>query len=297
VVAFGRNDRGTNPSSALEEHPSVHELQTLFRKNKQQDRAAGVNMTALNLMTQRQETETSEARAEQAVQPAPAVARKTGGPSDGAKILRFYKSERMLHWAIAIPFLVCFTTALVMVLHYNPDPHRPYRLLFAWTHRISGICLTVLPMLVVYKHRGDVWIHFYNIKQAWTWVIDDFKWLCLLMLSGVSSKVKLPEQGKFNAAEKLNFMVLMGTYPLYIATGLLIWLTDCAFLSWLLHSFMAVIAAPLILGHMYMAMIKRGGRAGLQGMITGFVDRQWAKHHYAHWYREVHEKADEQSPD
>ena len=119
----------------------------------------------------------------------------------------------------------------------------------------------------------------------------------MLMLAGVSSKFKLPEQGKFNAAEKVNFMVLMGTYPLYIATGLLIWLTDCAFLAWLLHSFMAVIATPLILGHMYMAMINRGGRPGLQGMITGFVDRQWAKHHYAHWYREVHGKAEEQSPD
>jgi cytochrome b subunit of formate dehydrogenase len=28
-------------------------------------------------------------------------------------------------------------------------------------------------------------------------------------------------------------------------------------------------------------------------MITGFVDRQWAKHHYRRWYREHHEATEE----
>ena len=128
-----------------------------------------------------------------------------------AKVLRFYRSERLLHWAIVVPFLVCYATALTMVLVYNPDPHRPYRFVFSWAHRISGLCLLVLPMIAVHRSRGDFRIHFYNIKQAWTWVLDDFKWLALLLLAGVSSRIKLPEEGKFNAAEKLNFMVLMGT--------------------------------------------------------------------------------------
>ena len=29
---------------------------------------------------------------------------------------RFHKSERMIHWSIAIPFMVCFASALVLVL-------------------------------------------------------------------------------------------------------------------------------------------------------------------------------------
>jgi len=29
-------------------------------------------------------------------------------------------------------------------------------------------------------------------------------------------------------------------------------------------------------------------------MITGFVDRHWAKHHYRRWYREHHEAAEQQ---
>lgn len=236
---------------------------------------------------------TCPGNAEETARTGPADAETAFGNDDAGKILRFYRSERLLHWAIAIPFLVCYVTALVMVVYYNPDPLRPYRAFFSWAHRISGICLAVLPLLAIHKGRRDVRLHFYNIKQAWTWVLDDFKWLALLLLSSVSSRIKLPEQGKFNAAEKINFMVLMGTYPLYIATGVLIWATRGAFLAWVVHFLMAVVATPLILGHMYMAMISRSGRPGLQGMISGFVDRQWAKHHYRHWYREHYESNEE----
>lgn len=206
-----------------------------------------------------------------------------------SKILRFAKSERMLHWAIAGPFLVSFATALILVVIYNPDRSRPFRGFFSGLHRISGVALMVLPMLVTLKSRRDVRIHFYNIKQAWTWIFDDFKWLALMLLAAMSSKIKLPEQGKFNAAEKLNFMVLMATYPLYLVTGFLMWITRVAPFSWLMHFFMAMLATPLILGHMYMALVSRAGRPGLQGMISGHVDRQWAKHHYRRWYREHHE--------
>jgi formate dehydrogenase subunit gamma len=202
------------------------------------------------------------------------------------KILRFRKSERMVHWAIAIPFMLCFFTALILVVFYNPDPLRPFRNVFSWMHKISGICLFVLPILSIIRSRGDYKIYFYNIRQAWIWTFEDLKWLMMMGLAVISKRFTLPEQGKFNAAEKINFMTLMSTYPLYILTGLLIWLTDGALLSWLIHFAMALIATPLITGHIFMATINPDTRLGLSGMISGFVDRQWAKHHYSRWYQE-----------
>jgi formate dehydrogenase subunit gamma len=233
-------------------------------------------------------------RAHVAASEAPADIKKASGTAANPKILRFAKSERIVHWAIAGPFLVSFATAIILVVIYNPDSSRPFRSLFAGLHRASGVALIVLPMLAALKSRGDARIHFYNVKQAWTWVYDDFKWLALMGLAAVNSKIRLPEQGKFNAAEKLNFMVLMTTYPLYVATGLLMWLTHLAILSWILHFVMAMLATPLLLGHLFMALINRSSRPGLQGMISGFVDRHWAKHHYRRWYREHHETALEQ---
>ena len=61
-------------------------------------------------------------------------------------------------------------------------------------------------MRATLRSHHDVRIHFYNIKHAWTWMFDDFKWLSLMMLAAISERFELPEQGKFNAAEKLNFM-------------------------------------------------------------------------------------------
>ena len=209
--------------------------------------------------------------------------------ADSSRILRFRVSERLVHWAIAVPFLLCFSTALVLVFMYNPDPSRPYRAMFSWTHRISGISLTLLPLIVIIRKRGDYRIYFNNIRQAWIWTAEDFKWLLLMGLAALSSRFKLPEQGKFNAAEKINFMTLMATYPLYIATGITMWLTDVAFLSWVLHFCMALLAAPLVAGHLYMAMINPASRKGLHGMISGFVDSKWARHHYGRWYREEFE--------
>ncbi len=224
---------------------------------------------------------------------APKAAKSASEAAASPKILRFAKSERLLHWSIAGPFVISFASAVVLVSIYNPDPSRPFRSFFAVLHRVSGVALIVLPLLAARHVRGDLRLHFYNIRQAWIWMFDDFKWLTLMLLAAVNSSISLPEQGKFNAAEKLNFMVLMVTYPLYVVTGLMMWLTHLAVLSWILHFLMATLATPLILGHIYMAVINPASRTGLQGMISGYVDRQWAKHHYRRWYREHHEAAEE----
>ena len=218
------------------------------------------------------------------------IHKRTAKNNESTKILRFRKSERLLHWSLAVPFLVCFTTAVILIIFYNPSPTRPYRLWFSWGHRISGILLLILPLFSISKGRHDWRLHFYNIKQAWVWTFEDIKWLMLMGIATIFKKIRLPEQSKFNAAEKLNFMYLMVTYPFYIMTGALIWFTDVAFVSWLLHCYMAMLATPFILGHIFMATINPDTRVGLHGMFSGHVDRHWAKHHYPRWYREHFEQ-------
>ena len=212
-----------------------------------------------------------------------ARARADHGPD---MILRFKRSERLLHWAIAIPFLLCYLTALILVVVYNPDPQRPYRLAFSWIHRLSGAGLILFPLLTLLRNRADYRIHLENIRQGWVWMLDDFKWLALSGPAAISKKITLPEQGKFNAAEKLNFMTVMSTYPIFILTGLLIWLPGIAFYSWIVHFALAALVTPLLVGHIFMATTNPSTRVGLSGMVSGFVDRAWARHHYGRWYHE-----------
>jgi formate dehydrogenase subunit gamma len=216
---------------------------------------------------------------------------------ESEQILRFKNSERHLHWALAIPFVVCYLTALVLVFVYNPHPARPYRFVFSWMHRISGVSLAVLPTLVILAHWRDFRLHLSNIRRAWLWSWADVKWLLLVGPATLSKRVKQPDQGKFNAGEKINFMAQMATYPVYIVTGLLIWVSAVPYLPWLVHFYTAVfVATPLVLGHIFMATVNPDTRVGLSGMITGLVDRHWAQHHYRHWYDEFYgapEEADE----
>jgi formate dehydrogenase subunit gamma len=208
------------------------------------------------------------------------------------EILRFRESERHLHWAIAVPFMISYATALVLVAVYNPHPERPLRWVFSWTHRISGIWLSVVPLCAVVTHRRDVRVYLENVREACRWTVDDLKWLLLSGAAAVNSRVKLPPQGKFNAAEKINFLTVMATYPLYIVTGVLIWLPGVPLAAWLVHFSMAVMATPLLVGHVFMATVNPDTRVGLSGMISGFVSREWAKHHYRRWYEEKQFDAD-----
>jgi len=208
------------------------------------------------------------------------------GRSDPHKILRFRKSERMIHWAFAVPFLVCYATAAILIVVYYNKPGDPQRALISWIHRVSGLFFFALPPAVMLIKRRDIRFHINNVKQAWVWTIADVKWLALLGAAAVDKRVTMPDQGKFNAAEKLNFMLLMTTHPFYLLTGVLIWFTHGAFFAWMAHLFMVMIATPLIFGHMYMAILNPATRVGLPGMITGYVDRKWAKHHYRKWYDE-----------
>ncbi len=217
--------------------------------------------------------------------PASAMAGATARVS--REILRFRRSERALHWSIAVPFMVCLATGIILKLFFNHlHPQLSVHTVLQWVHRISGASLFLLPAWSALRHRKDLALYRYNIKRAWSWTLDDLKWLALIGPASLSRRVKLPEQHKFNAGEKLNFMTLMLTYPLLVGTGLFLLIPGIHFIAWIAHVVVAVLSAPLIFGHVFMAVVNPDTRVGLSGMFSGHVDRTWAKHHYAKWYRE-----------
>jgi len=216
-------------------------------------------------------------------------------PPGGAKtppeslILRFLPGERFLHWALAGPFVLLYLSAGLMFLFYGEPSPRQFRTAFSIAHRTFGVLLIVLPPLALLRGNADWRVHLENMREGWRWTAADIRWLLLFPRNALNPEIALPEQGKFNAAEKLNFMMVSTCYPLYIITGILVWLPGVAIVSYLAHYAMAVVGVPLVLGHIFMATIAPDTKVGLSGMITGQVDRSWAKHHYRRWYREQFE--------
>jgi formate dehydrogenase subunit gamma len=220
-------------------------------------------------------------------QPADASPRKSSGEAPApSQILRFQAGERLLHWALAAPFVLLYTTAALLMVFYGEPHPRPFREAFALAHRVFGVMLIALPPLALLAGAKDWRVHLENLREGWIWRRDDFRWLVLFPKNAMNPKIELPEQGKFNAAEKLNFMMVSTFYPLYVFTGVLVWLPGVEFTAYLAHFAMAVLGLPLVGGHIFMATINPETRVGLSGMFTGWVDRSWAKHHYTRWYRE-----------
>jgi cytochrome b subunit of formate dehydrogenase len=186
--------------------------------------------------------------------------------------------------------VLLYATALMMVILWSEPQPRHVRTAFAWAHRIFGLGLLLFPPIALFRGRSQWRTHLANLKEGWIWNRDDLRWLILFPRAALDSRIKLPDQGKFNAAEKLNFMMVSVAYPLYLITGLLIWMPGIAFVPWLAHCAMAVLGIPLVAGHILMATVNPGTRIGLSGMFTGWVDREWARHHYHRWYREHFEK-------
>jgi formate dehydrogenase gamma subunit len=211
-------------------------------------------------------------------------------PNRSKTILRFRRGERMLHWAIAIPFMTCFATGMVLKFLYDLHPEGHSRDVLAFIHRVSGASLALFPALAVLRNWRDFDAFLENVKVGWFWTFDDVKWLVFMVPAALSDRFTLPDQRKFNAAERMNFMAVMVTYPIFVVTGLILWMPGIHFVPWVVHFGAAVLTAPLMFGHIHMALINPRTRVGLSGMFSGYVDREWASHHYSRWYRENFEE-------
>jgi formate dehydrogenase subunit gamma len=93
-----------------------------------------------------------------------------------------------------------------------------------------------------------------------------------------------PPTGRFNAGQKLNFGVITLLLGVLFASGLEVVLAGRHHnLIFGVHKLATIAAAVLVGGHLYMALVNPATRPALRGMLTGQVDREWARVHHALW--------------
>jgi formate dehydrogenase subunit gamma len=103
---------------------------------------------------------------------------------------------------------------------------------------------------------------------------------------------KLPEVGRYNAAQKVLFWVMVACLIVLLLSGFVFWRPYFApafnitavRIAVLLHS---IAAFTLILGiivHIYAAIWVKGS---VRAMVRGYVTRAWARKHHPAWYRQM----------
>ncbi len=205
---------------------------------------------------------------------------------------RWSVETRLVHWALALSFLALLGTGLALG---NPGlrgiPLMGSKLVRE-VHLTWAVLLFVLPTLAA------SWDGFDQLRSLWResrqFSRADRTWLRLLTLRAVGQHSDLPPQGRLNAGQKLNVLVLVVLISGLALTGVIIapeagrpfpqWLRASVYDA---HMWLAYATVPLILGHVFLATVFPATRESARGIVLGRVRASWARAHHALWADEA----------
>jgi len=210
-------------------------------------------------------------------------------------VVRFSASERLAHWIQFVAFSVLLVTGLFI---YAPA-------LQAFTvgrsgeasrvlHRIFAVVFMIAPLIYLF---GNPSAFFSNLREVFSWNADDRTWLTKAWAYYTYGEASdLPAQGKFNAGQKLNVVVQIVAFVVFVVTGLIMWFGKGAVapgifaFAVILHDLAVIAAVCLVILHVYLATIHPLTRESITGMFEGIVTRDYAQEHHAKWLAEVEGK-------
>jgi formate dehydrogenase subunit gamma len=203
----------------------------------------------------------------------------------GRKLLRFGSWDRMVHWSVAISFVLLAVTGIIILFgKHILLPVFGYTL-FAWLailakniHNFVGPVFAFCTILMFITFVKD------NLPK-----LHDIQWIS--KAGGLVSGKHVPS-GKFNAGEKAWFwggVTLLGI--VVSITGFVLNFPnfeqgrELMQQANVVHAIVAVLFMTASLGHIYLGTI--GMEGAYESMRTGYVDETWAKEHHEYWYQET----------
>lgn len=198
-------------------------------------------------------------------------------------IERFSFSERMAHWMAALSFLYAALTGLSL-----------------WTPQLFWLATVFGGGEATRRWHpwGGVLFALVLGKMFLGWAREmkldasDRTWLRSSHLYAVHEDVGLPEPGKFNGGQKVLFWIQSVAALLLFASGLVLWFPEISTLprtlrlaAIVIHPSVAIVSLAGIIIHIYMGTAAVPG--AFRGMVSGSVERSWARSHHPRWYREI----------
>lgn len=196
---------------------------------------------------------------------------------------RFSRAERAVHWTLTVLMLACIATAAVLYNH-SLAILVGHRRLVELIHVYCGLALPA-PMLLglgFAAYRAD-------LRRLNRFTPADWRWL----RSGTRRDGTI-RVGKFNAGQKLNAALSAGAILVLFGTGIIMYFTGLASLSWrtgatFVHDWFALAVGLLVVGHITFALRDAEARFGMR---HGRVSRTWARAEHAAWAEEFEPPAD-----
>lgn len=217
--------------------------------------------------------------------PAAAAAPEVRGTGPRALVRRFTGAERALHWLFTLDVTALTLSGLGLYLPPDRNPVLDRRELVRSVHIDAALLLLALPVVLSALRPGAlarVW------RDVEVFDRDDWRWLARIWRPRPLRHAALPPQGRFNAGQKLNTILIAAATVGFLVTGVLMYLggheppsvADAAD-TW--HIWLMDICAPLVGGHLVLALLVPSTRPALRGIVTGWVRLDFARRRHARW--------------
>jgi formate dehydrogenase subunit gamma len=190
-------------------------------------------------------------------------------------VKRFTVSERAVHWLTALAFFSLLISGLVVGRRGTF-----HDVMYALHLASAGVLLGGVALIVVAGNRRALRGTAHELSSL---DVEDREWLGAIgarLLSGAPE----PPAARFNAGQKVNFiLVCILLAALYVTGADTIVAGTHHNLIFGGHKLATIVLCVLVVGHLYMALVNRATRHALRGVLTGEVDREWARKHYPRW--------------
>jgi formate dehydrogenase subunit gamma len=215
-----------------------------------------------------------------------AVARHDQDVLVGDQIVRHRYASRVIHWSVAVSFVVCLLSGLPI---WTP--------VFAWMAHLFGglsVCGVLHPWagVVFFAASAAMFVHW---AKEMVLRGREKEWLGRKMIEYMKFAGDDPTVGKYNGGQKLLFwFTSLGAVGLLLS-GLALWNPlllpqSVREIAIVLHDATFIAFTVAIIGHVYLGTAAEPGT--FRAMTRGTVSKPWAKLHHPAWYREVTAHAD-----
>jgi formate dehydrogenase subunit gamma len=199
------------------------------------------------------------------------------------EILRHPVYTRVLHWAVAIFFILSLLTGFAI---YSPW-------LFRWIAPLFGGGPRTRALHPWFGVLFEVFFlfQFLNWVAPMAWGEADRRWLRRIRKYVTNDQtIETEDVGFFNAGQKLYFWAIVVSGVLFLITGLLLWFDDVVgrwivAISYVIHDLAALVMLAGFIIHVYEGTAHQPGT--FRSMIDGTVTESWAWTHHPAWYHTV----------
>lgn len=210
------------------------------------------------------------------------------GGRSGVRVERYTRMDRLVHWLVAIPFVLLGLTGIfllfgrwVLIPVLGPEAFSVVATVSKNVHNFVGPFFVVMVPIMFFKYLRD---SLFNPRV-------DTKWF--LKAGGYLGGAH-PSSEKVNAGQKLWYWtaVLMGIA--LSVSGLVLDFPnfgqgrEIMQVAHVAHTIASVVVLAFFTVHLYLATV--GVEGAFETMKTGYADARWVQQHHDLWYRELVEQ-------